>query len=58
METISVESGDIAAVKKTMREIGLEDYENINYVQMIKKWQPDGFINRLQINCGYHGKMR
>lgn len=37
VETISVESGDIAAVKKTMREIGLEDYENINYVQMIKR---------------------
>lgn len=35
--TISCESAEIADVKKTIRDVGLEGIENINYVQAIKR---------------------
>ncbi len=37
LSTISVESTDIAAIQKTLRETGLLDIENINYLQAIKR---------------------
>jgi hypothetical protein len=35
--TISSESTDIEAIKKTIKDIGLEGIENINYLQAIKR---------------------
>ena len=46
--TISSESIDSAAVKKTLIDIGLESVENINYLQAIKR--VSGIINKSLAN--------
>ena len=35
--SVSVESTDIAEVKKTVRDLNLDSFENINYIQSIKR---------------------
>jgi len=35
--SVSVESTDIVEVQKTMRELNLDSFENINYIQAIKR---------------------
>lgn len=35
--TINSESTEIEDIKKTLRDVGLEEYENINYLQAIKR---------------------
>jgi len=42
--TINSESTEIEDIKKTMKDLGLEDVENINYLQMIKR--VIGWINK------------
>ena len=42
--TINIESTDLEMMKKTVREIGLEGVENINYLQAIKR--VIGMINK------------
>lgn len=42
--TINLESTDVEAIKKTMKELGLEGIENINYLQAIKR--VIGMINK------------
>lgn len=37
LTTISVESTDVDAITKTIADIGLSDFENINYVQAIRR---------------------
>ena len=37
LTTVSVESTDVDAVMKTIADIGLNDFENINYVQAIQR---------------------
>lgn len=44
VQTINLESTDIEAMKKTIKDIGLEDIENINYLQVIKR--VTGMINK------------
>jgi hypothetical protein len=35
--TINSESTEVDDIKKTMKDLGLEDVENINYLQAIKR---------------------
>ncbi len=42
--TINSESTEVDDIKKTIREIGLEGIENINYLQAIKR--VTGMINK------------
>jgi hypothetical protein len=44
VQTINLESTDVEAMKKTIKEIRLEDIENINYLQAIKR--VIGMINK------------
>ena len=44
VETISSESTEIEDIKKTIKDLGLEEVENINYLQAIKR--VIGMINK------------
>lgn len=44
VSTINCESTDLAALKKTVMQLGLEGVENINYLQVIKR--VIGMINK------------
>jgi hypothetical protein len=44
METINLESTDVGLMKQTIKDVGLEGVENINYLQAIKR--VTGLINK------------
>ncbi|PKP47491.1 MAG: hypothetical protein CVT94_11275 [Bacteroidetes bacterium HGW-Bacteroidetes-11] len=46
--TINSESTEVADIKKTMKDIGAESFENINYLQAIKR--VIGMINKPLVN--------
>lgn len=48
VQTINLESTDVEVMKKTIKQIGLEGIENINYLQAIKR--VTGMINKPLVN--------
>jgi hypothetical protein len=37
LQTVAVESTDVPAILQALRELGLDDYENVNYLRAIKR---------------------